>query len=347
LGGKPKDEEIRTMANSLYQKWDGKKHIDGDSYMQLLNPDYLMIENVVEFMSWGPLDENKKPITKLNGKEWLKWSNNIRKLGYTDEWKQLNSADYAAYTSRNRLFGCFAKNGLPIAWPVGSHSKTPLKGDIFQPQQKWKAVKEVLDLEDEGKSIFNRKKELSDKTLDVIAKGLFKALKSEEHVFLFKYYGKTNNFNSVEMPAGVITTKDRFALIFRQYKTGYTSSINEPIGVLPTNPKANLLSFIMNPSHGGHTTSIEKPCPVIIARQDKAPLYIIKCLMEENGIADIKMRMLKVPELKQIQGFPSDYKLAGNQSEQKKFIGNSVVPQVVTAWCLAMASKLHELRIAV
>ena len=54
------------------------------------------------------------------------------------------------------------------------------------------------------------------------------------------------------------------------------------------------------------------------------------------GIVDIKMRMLKVPELLKIQGFPDNYKLIGTQADQKKFIGNSVVPHVVTAWAKAM-----------
>ncbi|WP_442800899.1 DNA cytosine methyltransferase, partial [Sphingobacterium sp. UT-1RO-CII-1] len=50
-----------------------------------------------------------------------------------------------------------------------------------------------------------------------------------------------------------------------------------------------------------------------------------------------------VQELKVIQGFPSDYKLYGNQSDQKKFIGNSVVPHVVTAWAEAQGLKLLQL----
>ena len=55
------------------------------------------------------------------------------------------------------------------------------------------------------------------------------------------------------------------------------------------------------------------------------------------NIIDIKMRMLKVPELLKIQGFPAGYILEGNQSDQKKFIGNSVVPNVVHAWAMAMS----------
>jgi len=54
------------------------------------------------------------------------------------------------------------------------------------------------------------------------------------------------------------------------------------------------------------------------------------------------MRMLRVKELLKIQGFPEGYQLYGNQSDQKKFIGNSVVPNVVTAWSQAMRAKRLE-----
>lgn len=124
--------------------------------------------------------------------------------------------------------------------------------------------------------------------------------------------------------------------------------------------------FIYNPSHGGHTMHIEQPCPTIIARQDKAPLYFIQYSIDQSvrieiyqddsetmvkikefmamyGISDIRMRMLKVSELKLIQGFPKDYKLYGNQSDQKKFIGNSVVPHVVRAWAECQGEELLKM----
>lgn len=110
---------------------------------------------------------------------------------------------------------------------------------------------------------------------------------------------------------------------------------------------------------------IEQPCPTIIARQDKSPLYFIRYEIDSNvrieiyegdsetmikikefmaiyGISDIKMRMLKISELKLIQGFPSDYRLYGNQSDQKKFIGNSVVPHVVRAWAETQSDALLQ-----
>ncbi len=58
------------------------------------------------------------------------------------------------------------------------------------------------------------------------------------------------------------------------------------------------------------------------------------------GIADIKMRMLKIPELKQIMGFPKNYKLVGTQAEQKKYIGNAVEVNMARVLCEALVEEL-------
>jgi DNA (cytosine-5)-methyltransferase 1 len=78
---------------------------------------------------------------------------------------------------------------------------------------------------------------------------------------------------------------------------------------------------------------------------DSEVMIRIKVFMSIYGLVDIKMRMLRVLELLKIQGFPDKYELAGNQSDQKKFIGNSVVPQVVKCWVEAMGMKLIDLKI--
>src|SRR5205085_1313155 len=120
--------------------------------------------------------------------------------------------------------------------------------------------------------------------------------------------------------------------------------------------------YLVNPSWAGNPGSVEAPCCVIVARQDKAPLSFIqvehgnvsipvydtdsevmikiKQFMVAYEIIDIKMRMLRVHELLRIQGFPAGYVLEGNQSDQKKFIGNSVVPHVVKSWTEALAMRL-------
>lgn len=444
-GGLPRDADSRTLADHLHR------------YILALNPDIIQIENVVEFMSWGPLDANGKPVSKKSGSDWMRWRREICAHGYADEWKELNSADFGAYTSRNRLFGMFAKNHEYIAWPEPTHTKKPSDGTMFKGMEKWKPVKDVLDFNDQGASIFNRKKHLSDKTLERIYAGLIKYVAKGDAAFISKYYSgrPAGKVNSVDAPAGTITTIDSQSLVqpvsLLKYNStsksgkhvppdlnkpcpvvaaqnrlgivqaeflmhyygggGQHSSIESPCPVIPTkartaivkpkyfnnqsiedpagtvlpNDKHRLIEatpfvmptsygnkpksidqpaptiqasrrhhYLVNPSWGGNPGSIDLPSPVIIARQDKAPLYLvqaehgeiqvpvyeddseilirIKEFMAHFHIVDIKMRMLRVPELLKIQGFPNDYILEGNQTDQKKFIGNSVVPLVVKCW---------------
>ena len=68
----------------------------------------------------------------------------------------------------------------------------------------------------------------------------------------------------------------------------------------------------------------------------------IKEFMALYGIIDIKMRMLKIPELKKIMGFPEDYVLVGTQAEQKKFIGNAVEVNMSRVLCEALCQKLSK-----
>src|SRR5690606_26644050 len=114
-GGLPRDADSRTLAEHLYM------------YVEGIKPDYLMIENVVEFMAWGPLDENGKPVSKKRGCDYLRWIDNIKDYGYRFDYKELNAADYRTYTSRTRYYAQFAKGDLPISWPEATHTKTPEK----------------------------------------------------------------------------------------------------------------------------------------------------------------------------------------------------------------------------
>jgi DNA (cytosine-5)-methyltransferase 1 len=104
--------------------------------------------------------------------------------------------------------------------------------------------------------------------------------------------------------------------------------------------------YLVNPQWTSKGGSINAPCFTLIARMDKMPPYLmstitgksvitiskndcewtvkIKLFMAEYGICDIKMRMLRIKELKLIMGFPEDYILLGPQNQQKKFIGNAV-----------------------
>ncbi len=125
-------------------------------YIEAIEPDYIQIENVEEFMSWGDLDENGKPISKDAGRLYQQWVSNVRGYVYRFAHRILNSADFGAYTSRRRFFGIFAKGSLPIVFPDPTHCKEGTTG-LFGQMKRWKPVREVLDFTDEGESIFGVK----------------------------------------------------------------------------------------------------------------------------------------------------------------------------------------------
>lgn len=257
-GGQPRDADSRTLADHL------------DRYVVALNPDIVQIENVVEFMSWGPLDENGKPVSKKNGQDWMRWRKLICSHGYVDEWRELNSANFGAYTSRNRLFGIFARPGLPIAWPEPTHAKKPSQLSMHGDLQKWKPVKEKLDFSDEGKSIFTRKKPLVDNTLERIYAGLVKFVAKGDTSFISKYYsGKPKGkVDSVNQPSATVTTFNNQALV---QTVGFTAqSVDQPASAITTVDHHSLVQsqflvkYNSRSKDGSYNPpSTEEPAPVI------------------------------------------------------------------------------------
>lgn len=294
-GGQPRDADSRTLAEHLFR------------YIEAIDPDYIQIENVEEFMSWGDVDENGKPISMDKGKAYCRWIRNVKKYGYNFAHRILNAADFGAYTSRKRFFGIFAKKGLPITFPEPTHAKNPEPG-LFGSLQKWKPVKDVLDFSDEGRSIFGREKPLSEKTLERIFAGLVKFVAGGKDKFMVKY-NSMNQAGRYQAP-----------------------SVDEPCPVITANHKFH---YLMNPEFGHFAI------PIL---PDDSPMTVkIKQFMVLFGIIDIKMRMLKIPELKLIMGFPEDYVLVGNQTEQKKFIGNAVEVNMARVLCESLYKSLTPL----
>ena len=363
-GGQPRDADSRTLAEHLFR------------YIEALNPDYIQIENVEEFRSWGALDANGRPVSKDRGRSYVRWVNKVKSYGYDYDCRIMNAADYGAYTSRKRFFGIFARKGLPIAFPEQTHSR---RGDagLFGILPKWRPVREVLDFDDEGESIFGRKKPLAENTLKRIYAGLIKFVAGGSDAFLVKYNSMSRNGRyvppSLDAPCPVVATQSRLArasvhFLSKQYG-GAPADKNIPVdGAVTTNPKHHLVTvrrhYLMNPQFASAGSSVDAPCFTLIARMDKRPPFLVTT--EHGGIAveiydtdspmtvkikefmalycivDIKMRMFKISELKLITGFPEDYILIGTQADQKKFIGNAVEVTIARKWCEALCQALSE-----
>ncbi|PQA59830.1 DNA cytosine methyltransferase [Siphonobacter curvatus] len=200
-GGKPRDPDSRMLADFM------------EMYLIVIMPDYFTIENVREFMSWGPLDENGKPVSRKKGSDYVRWYQSIEAMGYRYDARLCNVADYGANTSRTRLFGIFAKGNLPIAWPEPTHAKDPSKVGMFGKQlEKWRPIRECLQLEDKGRTIF-RNPPLSDKTYERIFEGLIRHVGGGRREFLTKYFSGPGMTFSADQPAASITTVDHQALV--------------------------------------------------------------------------------------------------------------------------------------
>ncbi len=376
-GGQPRDADSRTLAEHLFR------------YIEAINPDYIQIENVEEFMSWGEVDEKGKPLSMDRGKSYTRWVRNVKRYGYNFDYRILNAANFGAYTSRKRFFGIFAKKGLPITFPEPTHSKNGTN-NLFGSLEHWKPVRECLDFEDEGESIFGRKKPLVEPTLERIYAGLIKFVAGGKEAFLVKYNSvnqKTGKYvppsidepcptvatqnrlgvaqisflskqysghpdsknKSVDEPAGAITCRDHHAFISAYYGNGHNHPCHTPAPTLTTKDRLSLIQTerFIDMQYGNsippYLVATETGEAAIAVYDTDSPITAkIKEFMALYGIVDIKMRMLKIPELKKIMGFPEDYVLVGTQAEQKKYIGNAVEVTIARRWCEALCRALKE-----
>ena len=283
-GGQPRDADSRTLAEHLFR------------YIEAIDPHYIQIENVEEFMSWGEMDEHGHPISKDKGRSYMRWIRNVKSYGYDYEYRILNAADYGAYTSRRRFFGQFAKKGLPITFPVATHSKEGDSG-LFGEMKKWNPVRDVLDFSDEGESIFGRKKPLVEKTLERIYAGLIKFVagmnQKEFSAFLVRYntVRPQDTVTSIDKPCGVLTTENRFAVTqvhflskqFSGHPMSKNQSIDKPAGTITTIPHE---AFVTAYYGNGFNSSIKEPMPTVPTKDRFGlvnPKFIVNYRFKNKG----------------------------------------------------------------
>ena len=269
-GGQPRDADSRTLAEHLFR------------YIEAINPHYILIENVEEFMCWGDLDANGKPVSKDQGRSYLKWLHNVQNYGYDYDYRILNAADFGAYTSRKRFFGQFAKHGLPLVFPHQTYAKNGDEGGMFHQYKKWKAVRDVLDLNDEGTSIFTKKKPLCEKTLERIYAGLIKFVaggKKEYEAWILKYnsMNQQNHHNapSIDEPCPTVAVQNRLGLVKLNFLSKQFSgdpmsknqSVERPAGAVTC---VDHHAFVTAYFGNGYNSSIEEPNPTVTTKERHA-----------------------------------------------------------------------------
>lgn len=218
-GGKPREKRIRGLA------WVAVR------WAATVKPRVIILENVEEFQTWGPLDINGFPIKKEQGRTFRSFVNALKRQGYEVSWKELRACDYGAPTTRKRLFLIARCDGKPITWPEPTHGEGKLP---------YRTAAECIDWAIEGKSIFNRKKPLAENTQRRIARGIDKFLLKTGKPFLIQYHSETAGSETrgqeINRPLLTLDTQPRYGLVVpfisKYYAGTYEgtgSSISEPL----------------------------------------------------------------------------------------------------------------------
>ena len=149
-GGKPVDKNIRGLA-WIVLRWAGT-----------VRPRVIMLENVEEFQTWGPVRKGK-PVKKLTGKTFRKWLSQLQNLGYAVEWRELVAADYGAPTTRKRFFLIARCDGLPITWPEPTHAPADSQEVKAGKKKPWRSAAEIIDWTLPCPSIFDTREQVREK----------------------------------------------------------------------------------------------------------------------------------------------------------------------------------------
>jgi DNA (cytosine-5)-methyltransferase 1 len=277
-------------------------------WLNKLEVDRLIIENVPEFKSWGPLDPaTQRPIKERAGETYRAFIGMIESLGYTVNDKTLNAADFGAATTRKRLFIQAVRDGSDknILWPEQSHIQPGPNRSIVGNLPKWIPARDIIDRSIPSAPIHSRRRPLAERTMERIREGLIKFC-GREFLVCMEHGGRVV---SADAPVPTITTARGGAIglvepfIIEYYGTGGARSISEPLSTVTTRDRFALIT-------------------------------------PEN--TQVGFRMLTPGELAAAQSFPGEYQFTGTRREVVKQIGNSVCPLMAEALTRDYMMELAE-----
>lgn len=260
-GGKPRSNQLRAQPELVL------------TWLDQLFVRRLIIENVPEFVDWGPLTKDGKPIKRMVGECFQNWVDGIRKRNYIVDWRIVNCADYGDATSRRRFFLKAVRKGCgKIRWPEPTHAENP-QPDLFGRElKKWRGVRECLDLSDLGTSIFNRDRPLSGNTLRRVAVGMAKYNGMD---FLLDMLGSDGDDDSRVHPlTKPMPTQhsggNRCAVVrpflVRMNKNCNAESVDAPLSTTTTKDHHALCQpFIVKLNNNADAENVEKPLTSVLA----------------------------------------------------------------------------------
>lgn len=265
-GGKPKDKFIRGLA------WVACR------WARLVRPRVIMLENVEEFKTWGPLNRGHHPIKSKQGKTFEKFVQQLTDLGYEVQFKELVAADYGAPTMRKRFFMIARCDGKPIVWPDPTHAPADseaVKAGLLKP---YVGAYTQLDFSLPCPSIFDTAEEIKEKygiravrplapkTMERIARGLKKFVIDNAEPFIVQVNhsgAKSDYCKSANEPLNTVTGKHGFGIVepymVQIGQTGFTADrskdVREPLTTIVSKNEHCLIEPKLAPYMGTNTTN--------------------------------------------------------------------------------------------
>lgn len=210
------DKNIRGLA-WIVLRWAGT-----------VRPRVIMLENVEEFQTWGPVRKGK-PVKKKAGQTFRKFIQQLTDLGYVVEYREIVAADFGAPTTRKRFVLVARCDGKPIVWPERTHAprdSEEVKSGKLLP---WKPAADIIDWSLPAYSIFASKQEIKEKfgvnaqrplaknTLRRVIRGVDKfTIKSGDPFLIECNHGGDGHIRSVREPVNTLTAK-------------YTGGVAQPV----------------------------------------------------------------------------------------------------------------------
>lgn len=271
-GGAPVSKNIRGLA------WVAVR------WAATVRPRVLFLENVEEFMTWGPL-KNGQPIKEQSGRTFHSFVNALKKLGYEVDWRVMTASEYGAPTSRKRFYLVARCDGQPIVFPKPTHGK----GAGLLP---FRTAAECIDFSLRDTSIFNRRRPLSLNTLKRIARGLDKFVIKSPSPYIIS--NNTRNApHGIDEPLPTITTGNRNYLLAPTLagisQTGggdRVQSVEKPLRTICAKNEHIVSSAYLTKYFGGDTqagASVDKPMPTVTAIDHNALVSVFLSSRHGDG----------------------------------------------------------------
>jgi len=265
-GGKPRSKDVRCLADVVIR------------WAREVKPRCIFLENVEEFQTWGPLDDEGQPIKAREGEDYRAWRAKLVDLGYKVEHRIIVAADHGTPTTRKRFFLVARCDGLPIVWPEATHGKGRA--------QPWRTAAEVIDWALPCPSIFGRKKSLAEPTLRRIAAGVRRYVIESGAPFIvpLTHHSKTPRVHDIGEPFKTITAAHRGELALvsptliqmgygeRDGQSPRVPGIDKPLGTVVAGGAKHALVTAFLAKHFGGVVGhgVERPIGTVTAQDHHA-----------------------------------------------------------------------------